>query len=131
VPRLQAAGDEVIDVEQRPGGVLHLVLGTDGHLGQDVAGSVDQTPLPQRAAEHGLGGVDQPAGAVGDDQQRWGEAAGGELVEEVVPGVGGLAGASPSATKTALPSVVIPQAASTGSARAPGCILKCDASRNR
>jgi hypothetical protein len=40
LPRLQAACDEVIDVEQRPVGVHHLVLGTDGHLGQDVAGSV-------------------------------------------------------------------------------------------
>src|SRR6266704_3573539 len=47
----------------------------------------------------------------------------GEAVDTLPP--------SPSATNTGLPSVVIPHAASTGSARAPACILKCDASRNR
>ena len=36
-----------------------------------------------------------------------------------------------SATNTGLPSVVMAQAASTGSARAPACILKQDPSKNR
>ena len=36
-----------------------------------------------------------------------------------------------SATNTGLPSVVMAQAASTGSARAPSCILKQDPSKNR
>jgi hypothetical protein len=36
-----------------------------------------------------------------------------------------------SATNTGLPSVSMPHAASTGSARAPGCILNMEASRNR
>ena len=32
---------------------------------------MNQTPLPQRAGQRGLGGGDQPGRAVGDDQQRW------------------------------------------------------------
>ena len=101
-----------------------------GHLGQDVAGAVDEAALAQRAGEHGLGGVDQPAGAVADHQQRRLEATLGQLVEEVIPGVGGLAAAWGERDNTGLPSVVMAQAASTGSARAPACILKQDPSKN-
>jgi hypothetical protein len=68
-------------------------LGVDWDLGQQVAGSVDQTPLAQRAGEAGLGGVDQAAGTIGDDQQGRAQPAVLEFLEEVAPGVGGLAGA--------------------------------------
>jgi hypothetical protein len=54
---------------------------------------VDQTPLAQRAGEAGLGGVDQAAGTIGDDQQRRAQPATLEFLQEVAPGVGGLAAA--------------------------------------
>ena len=93
---------------------------------------MDETALAQRAGQSGLDGVDQPGGAVGDDQQRAAQPAGDEPVEEAGPGVGGLRPARASSpTNTGLPSVVMPHAASTGSARAPACILKMTASKNR
>ncbi len=51
---------------------------------------MDQTALPQRAGQAGLGGVDQPGRAVGDDQQRRAQPTRLEFVEEVAPGVGRL-----------------------------------------
>ena len=36
LPRLQATGDEVVGVEQRPVGVLHLLLGTEGTLARTL-----------------------------------------------------------------------------------------------
>ncbi len=38
LPGLESACDEVVGVEQRPVGVLHLVLGAGGHLGKHIAG---------------------------------------------------------------------------------------------
>jgi hypothetical protein len=84
---------DVVGVEDLPVGSLHLALGVDWDLRQQVAGSVDQTPLAQRAGEAGLGGVDQAAGTIGDDQQRRAQPAVLEFLQEVAPGVGGLAGA--------------------------------------
>ena len=54
-----------------------------------------------------------------------------EIGQEVVPGAGGLAGAGARPMNAGLPSVVMPQAASTGSAGEPGGIRKNKASRNR
>jgi hypothetical protein len=40
------------------------------HLGQGVAGSVDQTPLAQAGRERPVKGAGEPGGAVADPQQR-------------------------------------------------------------
>jgi hypothetical protein len=69
---------------------LHLVLVMGGHLGQGVAGSVDQTPLAQAVGECPVEGAGQPGGAVADPQQRCPQATLLEVGQEVVPGVGGL-----------------------------------------
>ena len=53
-------------------------------------GPVDQAALPQRAGQHGLGRVDQPSGAVADDQQRWPQTAVTQVLQEAAPGVGAL-----------------------------------------
>jgi hypothetical protein len=52
---------------------------------------VDQPALPQRAGQHGLCRVDQPSGAVADDQQRWAQTAVVQVLQEPAPGVGALA----------------------------------------
>jgi len=54
---------------------------------------VDQAPLTQRLGEGLLDRGDQARRAVGDDQQRRGQAAVFQIGEEGVPGVGGLAAA--------------------------------------
>jgi hypothetical protein len=41
-----------------------------GHLGQGVAGSVDQAPLAQAVGERPVEGAGEPGGAVADAQQR-------------------------------------------------------------
>jgi hypothetical protein len=51
---------------------------------------MNKTPLTQRLGEGLLDRGDQAGRAVGDDQQRAGQAAAGEIGEEVRPGVGGL-----------------------------------------
>src|SRR5215208_8484294 len=84
---------DVVGVEDLPVGGLDLALGVGWDLGQQVADSVDQTPLAQRAGKAGLGGVDQTAGTIGDDQQRRPQPAVLEFLQEVASGVGGLAGA--------------------------------------
>jgi hypothetical protein len=56
-----------------------------------VPASVDQAALPQRAGQHGLCRVDQPPGAVADDQQRWAQTAVTQVLQEAAPGVGALA----------------------------------------
>ena len=81
---------QLAEVEDLPVGGLHLGLVAGADLGQHVAGAMDQTPLAQRAREGLLGGADQAGCAVGDDQQRWFEAAAYQVGQEVVPGVGGL-----------------------------------------
>ena len=124
--RLQAFG-----VEDGPVGVLDLGLHPGRDLGQDVPRAMDETALAQGLGEGLLDRRDQPGRAVGDDQQRRGQAAVLQVGEEVTPGVGGLAAARRRPTNTGLPPVVMPQAASTGSAGEPGCIRKNEASRNR
>ena len=125
------AGLGVADVEDRSELGLHLGLVMGGHLGQGVAGAVDQTPLAQAGRERPVKGAGEPWGAVADPQQRRPQAALGEVGEEVGPGVGRLRRRRRQPTNTGLPSVSIPQAAKTGSAGAPGCILKWLASKNR
>jgi hypothetical protein len=63
---------------------------------------VDQAPLAQRPGVGLLDRGDQPGRPVGDDQQRAGQAAGGQVGEEVVPGVGGLPGAGRQAGERGL-----------------------------
>ncbi|MDI5962506.1 hypothetical protein [Streptantibioticus silvisoli] len=67
-------------------------------------------------------GADQALRAVGDDRQRGPQTPVAQVGEEVVPGVVNSQAAASGPTKTGLPSVVMPQAASTGSADAPSCI---------
>src|SRR5712691_11549004 len=93
--------------------------------------SMNKAPLPERLGVGLLDRGDQPGRAVADDQQRGGQAPVGEISQEAVPGVGGLPGAGRQADERGLALVVIPQAASTGSAGEPGCIRKKLASRNR
>ena len=53
---------------------------------------MDKAPLAQRPGVGLLDRGDQPGRAVGDDQQRAGQAAVLEILQEVVPGVGGFPG---------------------------------------
>ena len=78
-------GLQLLGVEDGPVGVLDLGLHPGRDLGQDVPRAVDQTPLTQSLREGLLDRGDQPGGAVGDDQQRGGQAAVFEVGEEVVP----------------------------------------------
>ena len=89
-PGCRPARDEVVGVEDRPVGVADLGMGLGGHLGQNIAGAMDQAALPQRAGQGGLGGVDQPGRAIGDNQQRWAQPPRAQFVEEIAPGIGGL-----------------------------------------
>ena len=54
---------------------------------------MDQAFLAQRPGQYRLGGIDQPGGAIGDDQQRRAQPPAAEPVEEVAPRVSGLAAA--------------------------------------
>jgi hypothetical protein len=85
--------------------------------------------LTQRLGVDLLDRADQARGTVADDRQRGRQAAVVRVSEEVLPRIEGLAGARPM--NAGLPPVVMPQAASTGSAGEPGCIRKKLASRNR
>ena len=51
---------------------------------------MNQTALPQRTRQGGLGGGDQPGRAVGDDQQWWAQPPPAQFVEEIPPGISGL-----------------------------------------
>jgi hypothetical protein len=64
--------------------------------------SVDDTSLPQGLGVSLLDGRDQPGRAVGDDQQRGGQAPVFEIGEEAVPGIGGLTGAGGQADEGGL-----------------------------
>ena len=86
-------GLQVPGVEDLPVGVLDLGLHPGRDLGQDVPAPVDQAALAQRFRVGLLDRGDQPRGAIGDDQQRGGQAAVLQVGEEGCPGVGGLAGA--------------------------------------
>jgi hypothetical protein len=72
------------------------VVGLDGvlvgcaDLGEGVAGAMHQAALSQTVGEDLLDRADQPCGAVGDDQQRWAEAAGDQVAQEPQAGVGGF-----------------------------------------
>ena len=48
---------------------------------------VDETALAQALGQHHFARTDQPRCTVGDDEERWGEAPGDEVGEEVGPGV--------------------------------------------
>src|SRR4029453_15946259 len=122
---------DVVGVEDLPVGGLDLALGVGWDLGQQVAGSVEQTALAQRAAEAGLGGVDQAAGAIGDDQQRRAQprplSSSRKSLQASVDSL--PPGASPR--NTGLPSGGKAHPTSPGSARAPGCSSQQEPSRNR
>ena len=119
-------------VEDRPERRLDLGLGLLGDLGDDVPAAVDQTPLAQTLGEHGLQGGDQ-ARARRRRHPTAADAARALSARSRNPAQASVdsapAGARPM--NTGLPSVVIPQAASTGSAGESGCILKFEASKNR
>ncbi len=53
------AGFGVDVVEDLPELRLHRGLGVSGHLGEDVARSMDHTTLAQAVVEHDLGGADE------------------------------------------------------------------------
>jgi hypothetical protein len=53
---------------------------------------MDKAPLAQRRRHGALGGADQPGRAVGDDQQRAGQAALAQVTQEPVPRVARLPG---------------------------------------
>ena len=63
---------------------------------------MDDTSLPQGPGVSLLDGRDQPGRAVGDDQQRGGQAPVFEIGEEAVPGIGGLARAGGQADEGGL-----------------------------
>jgi hypothetical protein len=111
-------------VEGRPVVPLDLALGVRGHPGDEVAAHMHQTPLVQAVGQRALDRRTQALAAVGDDQQRGAKPAVGQVGQQArqawVDSV--ASGARPR--KTGLPSTSMPQAASTGSALALGCILK-------
>jgi hypothetical protein len=84
-------GEQVVDVEDRPVGVVDLVVGVGGYLREHVP--MDEAFLPQRAREHGLDRRDESGGAVGDDQQRVAQPTLLEPVEELAPRIGALGAA--------------------------------------
>ena len=127
--RLARLGVQVI--EDRPVLRLDLGLGVGRHLGKDISGAVDEATLPEAVREDQLDGADEPRAAVGDDQQRVAQSAGFQAAEEAGPGVGRLGVAGLKAQQHGLPAAVMPQATSTGSAGAPGCIRKKLPSANR
>lgn len=110
---------------------LHLALGMLGHAGEDVARSVDQAPLAQAGAEHQLHRVDEAGAPIGDEQQRRAQAPPEQAPQGPGPGVGGLGVAGLEAQELGFPGRVEAPATSTGSAGAPGCILKWLPSKNR
>ena len=86
---------------------------------------MDQTTLAQGALEDDLGRADQAFAAVADDEQRVAQSPGFETPEEPGPGVVALGAARLHAQEnTGFPAEVMPQAISTGSAGAPGCMRK-------
>src|SRR5205823_10793437 len=95
-------GLQLFGVEDGPEGILDLGLHPGGDLGQDVPAPVDETALAQCLGEGLLDRGDQARCAVADDKQRGGQAAVFEVGEEVVPGVGGLAGAGGQADEGGL-----------------------------
>jgi hypothetical protein len=118
-------------VEDRPVVPLDLALGVGGDLGDEVAADVDQAALMQAGRKRALDRRAQPLAAVGDDQQRGAEPPVFEVLQQPAPGIGRLGRPRGRPRNTGLPSVEIPQATSTGSALALGCILKNDPSRYR
>src|ERR671919_767286 len=116
-------------VEDPPEGGLDLGLVLDGHLGQQVARPVDQAPLVQavraRPRRAGRGRRQTPPAAA--------LAGRGRPCPPRNPAQASVDSEAPGSkpTSTGRPSVVMPHAASTGSARAPSCILKWLPSRNR
>ena len=64
------AADRAAGVVTGAAVAAEVLLGISGDLRQDIAAPVDQTALAQAAAQHRLGGIDQPGRAVRDDQQR-------------------------------------------------------------
>ena len=97
-------GLQVPGIEDLPVGVLDLGLHPGRDLGQDVPGPVDDTSLPQGPGVSLLDGRDQPGRAVGDDQQRGGQAPVLEIGEEVVPGIRRFPGAGGQADEGGLPA---------------------------
>jgi hypothetical protein len=118
-------------VEDRPVVPLDLALGVLWDLGDEVAADMDHTALMQAGGQRALDRRAQALAAVGDDQQRGAKTPVGQVLQEASPGVGRLGRPGPRPRNTAWPSVSMPQAASTGSALALGCILKKLPSRNR
>jgi len=86
-------GLQLAGIEDGPEGVLDLSLHPGRDLRDDVPAPVDQASLAQRPGEGLLDRGDQARRPVADDQQRGGQAAVLEILQEVVPCVGGLAAA--------------------------------------
>ena len=57
-------------IEDGPVRRLNLGLSADRDLGEQVAGTMDQTALAQRGRERLLDGTDEPGGAIADHQHR-------------------------------------------------------------
>src|SRR5664280_1924013 len=129
--RVRPGLDGVGHLEDRPIVGLDLGLGVLGHFGQDVAGAVDQTPLPQGPGHGALDGADQSGRAVADDQQRAAQPPRPQIGQEPAQASPDSLAAVPSPTNTGWPSVSMPQPASTGSAAALAWWRKWLASRNR
>jgi hypothetical protein len=85
---------------------------------------MDHTALVQAGRERALDGRAQPLATVGDDQQRSAEPAVFQVLQQ--PRQASVDSAAPGARprNAGLPSVEMPQATSTGSALALGCILQ-------
>jgi hypothetical protein len=100
----------------------------DGHLGQNVSGTVDGATLAQAMREDELDCGDQAGGSVGDDQQRCSQPSATMTSKKAFQA--SVAPRRPSRGRS-VSSVVTPHAVSTGSARAPSCIRKWLPSKNR
>jgi hypothetical protein len=78
-------------VERLPVGGADVFALALGQLGQQVAHAVHGAVLAVRGGPALLDGLDQPGGAVGDDQHRRAEPAGDQIAPERQPVLVGLA----------------------------------------
>jgi hypothetical protein len=72
-------------VERLPVGVLDALALAFGQLGVQIAGAVNAAALAIRRWPALLDRLDQPGGAVGDDQHRRPETAGDQIASERLP----------------------------------------------
>ena len=124
-------GDEVVAEHGRERGRRGLVAAPRaqrdlgplplGRFAPQISHPMCQAPLPQRPGETALGGANEAGRAVGNDEQRIGQAAPLEILEERRAARRVLLGARRKVEEDLAPSSVISHAQSTVSRGKPAC----------